>query len=602
MKKRSRTLNGSSKKGSFVLIFSFFFFICNLVLILFAELLFYRNTVKIITDSSYSYTYTIMDQANRHFDTYMSYHYNLLDSIATDDSLVSAAQCYERGNVDMTIKYESRLITTIKNACSTRSDIWDVLIIMENGLIINKDAKSSIRRDYDFTATDWYQNALQYDRFAPVNIFYFLPDYYEVYTAGYGEPVIAISQPVYNYLQQKIGAVFYMLNIDDFWKNVMNESSPQYGDLLLINSENKIITHSKHGREGDYFSGIEQATRIDETTRPENLASIKSSLLLMPSDIFACNVLCTLNVDIRRETADLLRYLFLILLLSLMVNAVLTIYIYRRLNTPLKSLVTDMLDIPTGKLQSLNKNYKYAELIFIARNFNLLLDDIKKLNNKQMETQLALQKAQNEMLISKINPHFLFNSLQLIQTENLYGSKEKTNSILLSLSNQLRYNIYNNHDHVVPLSRELKQTLEYLQLCSDIYDNNLKVEVDIPEELLDCCIPKLTLQSLVENSLKHGFEYAPTDGLILISARRQEHHLILSVRDNGKGISTEQIKKINQGLENGTHKGIGFMSLEKQMNSIYGQDHKIVIRSDSDSTTITLEMPYQKNLQEEQEL
>ncbi len=590
------------KNISFVLIFSSVFFICNIFLIFSAELLFYRNTVKTITDSSYHYTYTIMDQANRHFDTYMSYHRTLLDSIATDDSLISAAQCYERENVDMTVKYENRVISTIKNACNTRSDIRDVLIIMENGLIINKDAKWGIKRDYDFTAASWYQNALQYDRYAPVNIFYFLPDYYEVYAVGIGEPVIAISQPVYNYIQHKIGVVFYMLNVNDFWKNVINEYHPQYGDLLLINSENKIITHSKRGREGETFSDVEKATVVDETTKPENLDSIKSSLLLMPSDSFACNVLCTLNVDIEKETTNILRFLCLILLLSLIVNILLTIFIYRRLNRPLRALVTDMLDIPTGKLQLLNKNYKYAELIFIAKNFNLLLNDIKKLNNQQMETQLALQRSQNEMLISKINPHFLFNSLQLIQTENLYGSKEKTNSILLSLSSQLRYNIYDDSGPTVPLSRELKQTLDYLKLCGDIYKNNLEVTVDIPKELMDCPIPKLALQSLAENSLKHGFEYAPTDGIILISAQRRGNDLILSLGDNGKGITPEQIKEIENGLKEGTHSGIGLMSLEKQMAYIYGPDHKITLHSDSGFTTVTLQMPYQKNTQEESEL
>lgn len=589
----------ASKNISFVLIFSFFFFVCNLFLIFSAELLFYRNTVQTITDSSYNYTYTIMDQANRHFDTYMSYHHTLLDSIATDDSLISAAQCYERKNVAMTNKYQNRIITTIKNACNTRSDIRDVLIIMENGLIINKDAKWSIKRDYDFIASDWYQNALQYDRFAPANIFYFLPDFYEVYAVDIDEPVITISQPVYNYLQHKIGVVFYMLHVNDFWKNVINEYHPQYGDLLLINSENKIITHSKRGQEGESFPDIADAIVIDETTKPENLNSLRSTMLLMPSDSFACNVLCTLNVDIKKETANLLRYLFLILLLSLILNVILTVFIYHRLNTPLKALVTDMRDIPAGKLQLLSRNYKYAELLFIAENFNLLLNDMRKLNNKQIETQLALQKAQNEMLISKINPHFLFNSLQLIQTENLYGSKEKTNSIILSLSNQLRYNIYDDSGHIVPLSRELKQTLEYLRLCGDIYENNLAVEVDIPKELMDVPIPKLTLQSLAENSLKHGFEYTPTNGTILISARREGNYLTLSLRDNGKGISPDQMKEITDGLEKGTHKGIGFMSLEKQMDSIYGPDHKIMIHSDSHSTIITLQMPYQKNTQEE---
>lgn len=581
----------SNKSKSFIYKFAFCFFCCNMILIFAASAIFYRSTVKIILDSSYQYTYTIMEQARYNFDTYMTSHRAILNSIAESDILISAAQCYERGEIDNTFKYENRIVDNIKSARENHSDIQDIVIVMENGLLINRESGWGMNMDYPFLKTEWYQTALTYDRVSPTNIFYMKTDFYQEYSSNQGASVVAISQPVYNYMQQKTGVVFYFINLDGFWTSVLNGYHSQYGDLVLTNQENQIIAHSKRGDEGTSFPHIEKAILIDDNTIPQKETPDQPILLLLPSKTSACNVLCSINIDINKETSLLLRCIVIILILFIAVNLIITLYISRNLNKPIHSLVTDMKELAHSEERLLQGDYRYSELLFIANNFNILLKDIKDLNAKQTEMLLTLQKAKNRVLISKINPHFLFNSLQLIQTENLYGSKEKTNSILLSLSNQLRYNIYDDSGDIVPLSRELARVSDYLHLCCAIYENNLEVKIEIPDSLLAYSIPKFTLHALAENSIKHGFQGTPENGFIHITGKDLENMIEICIFDNGKGISQERLTQIRTGLKDGSHPGIGFLNITKQMEFVFGNNYEFDIQCDNGITCVMIRFP-----------
>lgn len=578
------------KKKSFINKFALCFFCCNMALIFAISGLFYKYTVQILMDSSYKYTYTIMEQARYYFDTYMTSHRAILNSIAESDILKSASQCFENGEISNRLQYESRIVDTIKSSISNNPEIHDIVIVMENGFLTNRESGWGINHNYPFSEAKWYKNALKYDRNLPINIFYTQTDFYTDYYSNQGVSSIVISQPVYNYMQHKIGAVFYYISLHEFWNSVLNGYHSQYGDLFLIDQKNRIIAHNKKGDEGTKFPHIEDAVLIDDTAQPAKQNSAHPILLLLPSETLACNILCSINIDINKETSSLLKCIAIIVILFILMNVFITAYISKNLNKPIDRLVTDIKHLPFISVHLLNGDYQYSELIFIADAFNTLLEDISQLNAKQTQMQLTLQKAKNKLLISKINPHFLFNSLQLIQTENLYGSRDKTDRFILSLSRQLRYNIYDDTGDIVPLSCELERVVEYLQLCSEIYEDNLEVKIDIPDSLLPCNIPKFALHALVENSIKHGFHGTPENGFIHINGTDFGHVFTISVQDNGCGISEQSIKNIYAGLKNGTHLGIGLLNLTKQLESIYGDNYKIFISSQNGITSVTIQI------------
>lgn len=119
-----------------------------------------------------------------------------------------------------------------------------------------------------------------------------------------------------------------------------------------------------------------------------------------------------------------------------------------------------------------------------------------------------LNKFRLYSLRSQINPHFLMNTLQLLQTEIVYGNIEVSNGIVVSLSRLLRYTLYN-YEKEVRVTEELKYIREYLSLFIRKFDGALSVRYEVDEKAEDYYMPKLLLQPVVENCIEHGFPIIP---------------------------------------------------------------------------------------------
>ena len=531
-----------------------------------------------------------MNQTRYGFNQYMSYHKDSVLSLASNDNIISAYQCYENNNIPSLTMYENRLAETIKSTLNFHPEILDIAIITNNGFLTNKDTRGSISMTSNLSSAPWYQNALSYDRNGAIHIFKTNLDFYKHYVPNYNIPVIAISQPIFDYLQNRIGIVVCFIEADILTQSAFSEDFTEYGDLHFVDSKGQYLIGTQESNETNDKMQLNIDLQLEDDTNIEDIYDKKPSTLLMHSDIFDCSILCNINIDISQESSRLIMSIALILLLSIFINLILTYYLYIKFNTPMNILISDIQHIKAPDYLQLNSNYAFRELTIIASNFNSLMNNIHTLNNAKMDMELSLQKAKNSMLLSKINPHFLFNALQLIQTESMYGSKEKTNSIILSLSNQLRYNIYEDNDNVT-LKKELDRTVEYLQLTKNIYENRFDYQINIPEILYDYYIPKFSLHILVENSIKHGFECTPSQNFINIDGLLKDDHLKLSVYDNGKGLDKERINEITQGLKTGTIEGIGLKSLTQQLEFIYGNNYSIEIQSDSLGTKVTLSIP-----------
>lgn len=575
---------------SFIFMFACLFFACNLLLVSLFSYVYYQSTVSVMLQSVYRYTYTIMNQTRYGLDQYMSYHRDSLLSLASNDNIISAYQCYENNNIPSLTMYENRLAATIENILNFHPEILDIAIITNNGFVTNKETRNNISLTSNLSSAAWYETALAYDRNGTINIFKTYLDFYKHYSPNYNAPVIAISQPLFDYLQNRIGIVVCFIDADILTQSAFNEDFAEYGDLNFVDSDGQYLLKTEETTDTDDQMQLNVDLQLEEDTDIEDIYDKKPSTLLMHSDLFDCSIFCNLNIDVSQESSRLILNIVLILLLSIFINLILTYYLYRKFNTPMNVLISDIQHIKAPDYLQLNSNYAFLELNIIASNFNTLMNNIHILNDAKMDMELSLQKAKNSMLLSKINPHFLFNALQLIQTENMYGSKEKTNSFILSLSNQLRYNIYEDHDNVT-LRKELDRTIEYLQLTKNIYENRFDYQVNLSEELYDYCIPRFSLHILVANSIKHGFECTPSQNFIRIDGLLEDDHLKLTVYDNGKGMEAEKIDEITHGLKTGTIEGIGLKSLTKQLEFIYGNRYRMEIQSDSHGTRVTLSIP-----------
>ncbi|MGL5797765.1 MAG: LytS/YhcK type 5TM receptor domain-containing protein [Cetobacterium sp.] len=192
-----------------------------------------------------------------------------------------------------------------------------------------------------------------------------------------------------------------------------------------------------------------------------------------------------------------------------------------------------------------------------------------------ISTQLEISKiedfknmakdAELKALQSQINPHFLFNALNTTASFVRFDPA-KARDIIIDLSVYLRYNLENS-SNFVPLKKELEQVKAYINIEKARFHNRFDIVYNFDENLDDIKIPSLTIQPLVENSIKHGILKQRELGIVEIAIKKIDSKIIVSIEDNGVGINSEVIENIDKKIE----KNIGLKNVHNRLKLIYGK-------------------------------
>jgi two-component system LytT family sensor kinase len=189
---------------------------------------------------------------------------------------------------------------------------------------------------------------------------------------------------------------------------------------------------------------------------------------------------------------------------------------------------------------------------------------------RELETQLSL--ARLEALKMQVHPHFLFNALNTVSMLIRNNETSQAVEMVAGLGELLRSSLSGSSEQEVPLESELNFVRKYLSIEEFRFPDRLRVEVDVPDELLTAEVPNLILQPLVENAIRHGVAKSSSSGHISIIARRQNGWLELSVVDDGPGLPA------GRGLDSGGH-GIGLKNVRSRLEQLYGSQQEFVIES-----------------------
>jgi sensor histidine kinase YesM len=315
-------------------------------------------------------------------------------------------------------------------------------------------------------------------------------------------------------------------------------------------------------------------------TRQIDLIDITAVMLFNPKQIEETN-----GVGVIYGTVILLFFMMLLLILS---N-----WIYnRRLNKIIVRMDKfDEKDVllpePIGGKDELARIDKH--LLRMQRRISTLIQE-------EYTAKMQVMTAQREALLTCINPHFLYNTLNTISAMACVEGADGTVEMIASLSDMFRYSSDLSKQHVA-LREELDNITNYLYIQSIRYQNAFTYSVDIPETLYDSLVPKLILQPIVENAFKHGFKNHMTeregDRQIQISAEQIEDDLIISIIDNGIGVSAEQLsilreqmsvpesKRTSYVMENGS---IGLLNVHHRIRLWYGLEYGLQFISEGEGT------------------
>lgn len=266
---------------------------------------------------------------------------------------------------------------------------------------------------------------------------------------------------------------------------------------------------------------------------------------------------------------------------------------------PIRKLseVTDQ--VAKGNLDVRSEVKGGVEVSMLSDSLNTMIDKINELLDQVTKEQVRLRKAEFEVLQSQINPHFLYNTLDAITWLAESGEQKKVVSMVGSLSEFFRTALNGGRD-IITIEEELQHVRSYLEIEQVRYQDILRYEISVPEELNKYLIPKITIQPLVENALYHGIKNKRGPGMILIKAKKEKDFFNIQIEDNGIGIEEERLEQVRAGIRDKVLTGkdiYGLYNVNERIRLNFGEQYGILIESvHGEKTVVSVILPYAQTL------
>ena len=224
-----------------------------------------------------------------------------------------------------------------------------------------------------------------------------------------------------------------------------------------------------------------------------------------------------------------------------------SIWLPKSFTKPITDLVTVTDRVSRGDLDARSNNASNDEVGELARSMNQMIDKINELLSQITKEQIRIREAELELLQLQINPHFLYNTLDTIIWLAEGGDEKRVVGMVKSLSAFFRTSLSRGRD-IITIKEELLHAKSYLEIQQFRYQDILDYEIDVPEEFGEYSIPKITIQPLIENALYHGIKNKRGGGRITIKGRREGDDIVISVTDDGIGMTKERLEEVIAGL------------------------------------------------------
>lgn len=269
----------------------------------------------------------------------------------------------------------------------------------------------------------------------------------------------------------------------------------------------------------------------------------------------------------------------------------------RNLVSNISKLTTVAEEVSKGnfEVERINLNSK-DETLILAKAFNKLISNTKRLikkikENAELEVKLhkeELEKSKMEILLkeaklkglqSQINPHFLFNTLNIVSKMAILEDADDTADLINIVSDMFRYNL-GQLDKKVSVQEELNNVKNYIYIQKKRFGKRVEVEISVDSDVLNKTIPFLTLQPIVENAFIHGISELEEGGKIDIYSKKEEGTIYLVVEDNGNGMTEDEIDQLlNNDTNEGHSTGIGFNNVQQRLEYFHDEKNVLFIRS-----------------------
>lgn len=390
-------------------------------------------------------------------------------------------------------------------------------------------------------------------------------------------------------------AYFVSIKSDEFSEILKNSTVDTSISNYIINDDGVIIAHSDKNKVGSTLDS-EKLALIKQNDFNNGLSSYKNSEILSSKLVNNWYIVTDIPQKyILNNTFPLIKLIVFSILLLTPAFIFIAISLGKELTKRLNKLSAIIKSVEFNnsyiKIDNLNElidsnSLHYDDIDYIALTFQDMINTINNNFNTILDLSIKKEKLNYDLLQTQINPHFLYNILDSIHICNSIGKFDIANQIIRDLSKFYRY-VLRTSENLITIKEELEIAKLYLSMENICKDGTITWDFYLDEDIENFLIPKLTLQPLIENCIKHGIGQGNNKINIDTSITYYENYILVTIKDNGIGIDPNKLMDIQSVLKNNNinNKYLGLSNVNARLSSSKISKEYIKITSDLNSGT-----------------
>ena len=529
----------------------------------------------------------VINQVNLSVDAYLRTVMKLSDSLyyGVIKNVDFRAQG-EKVNSEITLLYDNN-----------KDSVSNIALLSGDGELMSAVPAARLKNGMDVTKEKWFKDTLEH----PENLHFSLPHVQYIFDNGENQYrwVITISRAVE--ITEGTSTAQGVLLIDMTYAGLqyMLDNIPlgDQGYLYLVGGEGELIYHPKMqlidaglAEENVSAACTYQDGNYEETWKGKNRNIIVKTvgytgwkiIGVVPEQGFTLN-------EVKTRLFLVFVVAFFIFLL-----AVINAYISSKITAPIQELEKSVNALEEGELDTQVYTGGSYEIQHLGRSIGDMAKRIQTLMQDIVTEHESKRKSEFDTLQSQINPHFLYNTLDIIVWMIENEQKQEAVKVVTALARFFRISLSKGKS-IIPVRDELEHVRNYLTIQQKRFKNKFSYRIEAEDSVLSLASLKLMLQPLVENAIYHGMEFMDGDGEILVKAEKKEEDLCFTIADNGLGMTSQQARGLLTGetrSTSGKGSGIGVKNVNERIRLYFGENYGLDIFSEPDEgTTIQIRLP-----------
>ena len=521
----------------------------------------------------------VLGQVSRSVDYYLRTIMKLSDSLYYG-VIKNADLSEESVNSQITLLYDNN-----------KDSIANIALLSKEGELLEAVPAARLKTGLDVTREEWFGTTLE----RTDNLHFTTPHVQYIFDNNENQYrwVVTLTRAVEitHGTSTEQGILLIDIRYSSIQQILENITLGNQGYLYLISSGGQLIYHPKMQliETGQAAENIAAAIGYRDGSYREKYAGEMQDISVKSVGYTGWKLL-SVTPEKGLPLSNLKMRLFVVFVVAsfLLVLVLINAFISSRITNPIQQLEKMVNAIEAGELdQEVDIGGSY-EIQHLGRSIGDMAHRIKELMEDIVAEHESKRKSEFDTLQSQINPHFLYNTLDIIVWMIENEQKQEAVKVVTALARFFRISLSKGKS-IIPVKDELEHVRNYLMIQQRRFKNKFTYEIEADKEVLNLASLKLMLQPLVENAIYHGMEFMDGDGEIHVKAWKEEEDLWLEIQDNGLGMTQERVKNL---LSEKTHvsskrgSGIGVKNVNERIRLYFGDDYGLVIESEPDEGTI----------------